>query len=354
MQPPESLPPEAPPPLATTGAELLERAVRYLGDILGLAFEHAPGAPALLVFDRRSELARLLASAYATCLGSARAIDFDAHTPEEIRAAFAALPRGALVVLVQSSSFRLDAFRIRVELFKQGLKVIEHPHLERMPGAQVERYVESLAYDPAYYRVVGPALKERIDRAQTATLVTPAGRLVYAGGLEPAKLNIGDYRSMANWGGQFPIGEVFTEALDLRAVSGRLQISHFGDTEFHVNQPTQPITVVVENGQIVACEHSSDEFERVLGTIRADEGDVTLRELGFGLNRAFSLEHSVSDIGTFERMCGVHLSLGKKHATYPKAGIHKQLARYHVDVFAQIEQVWLDAEVIYRDGAWRV
>jgi hypothetical protein len=40
------------------------------------------------------------------------------------------------VVLVQSTSFRMDAYRIRIELFKRGLKVIEHVHLSRMPGEQ--------------------------------------------------------------------------------------------------------------------------------------------------------------------------------------------------------------------------
>jgi aminopeptidase len=68
------------------------------------------------------------------------------------------------VVLVQSTNFRLDGFRLRVELFKLGLKVIEHVHLSRMPGAQGEHYIEALAYDPQYFRGVGHALKARIDQ----------------------------------------------------------------------------------------------------------------------------------------------------------------------------------------------
>ena len=56
-----------------------------------------------------------------------------------------------LVVLVQSTSFRLDAFRIRIELFKRQLKVIEHPHLGRMSGHEIEYYIDSLAYDPEYF-----------------------------------------------------------------------------------------------------------------------------------------------------------------------------------------------------------
>ena len=44
---------------------------------------------------------------------------------------------GDLAILIQSTNFRLDAFRIRVELFKRAIKVIEHPHLSRMQGADL-------------------------------------------------------------------------------------------------------------------------------------------------------------------------------------------------------------------------
>jgi len=79
---------------------------------------------------------------------------------------------------------------------------------------------------------------------------------------------------------------------------------------------------------------------------------VMVRELGFGLNRAFNLDRTVRDIGTFERMCGVHLSLGQKHASYAKPDVDKKTARHHVDVFVAAETVSLDGQVVYRDGAW--
>jgi leucyl aminopeptidase (aminopeptidase T) len=91
-----------------------------------------------------------------------------------------------------------------------------------------------------------------------------------------------------------------------------------------------------------------------LANIRADEGQVWVREVGLGLNRAFTQEKMVSDIGTFERMCGVHLSLGAKHGSYNKPNIKKSAAKYHVDVFALTESVTLDGEIIYRDGEWLV
>ncbi|MFQ5487824.1 MAG: hypothetical protein ACE5ET_05190, partial [Gammaproteobacteria bacterium] len=171
---------------------------------------------------------------------------------------------------------------------------------------------------------------------------------------EPAKLNVGDYREMNNIGGQFPIGEVFTEARDLEAVNGRVRIEFFGDTSFTVNRPPQPITLVVRRGRIVDTTDSTAEFDRVLDIIRADEGEIWLRELGFGLNRAFSRENVVCDIGTFERMCGVHLSLGGKHLSYRKEQINRKTARHHVDVFVCTENVVLDGERIFYEGNWQV
>jgi leucyl aminopeptidase (aminopeptidase T) len=137
-------------------------------------------------------------------------------------------------------------------------------------------------------------------------------------------------------------------------VHGKVRIFVFGDTSFTVNKPEQAITLIVEKGRVVDVENSTPEFDLVLQKIRADEGEVWLRELGFGMNRAFSVDRTVNDIGTYERMCGIHLSLGAKHGVYTKPQIRRAEARYHVDVFAATETVSLDNEVIYRDGAWQV
>ncbi len=346
--------PDTAPATPLLAPSALDAATRHLGDVLAIAIGQRTHDPALLVFDRRTPLAATLTEAYRRNLPGATQIDFDAVAPDQVLAAFRALPAGALVVLVQSTNFRLEAFRIRVELFKLGLKVIEHVHLSRMPGAQGEHYIEALAYDPAYYRGVGQALKARIDRAASAVVDSGGARLVFGSALEPAKLNVGDYSAMHNVGGQFPIGEVFTEALDLEAVNGEVRIHVFGDTSYLVNRPATPITLMVERGRVVGTRDATPEFEQLLAIIRADEGEVWVRELGFGMNRAFTRERRVDDIGTYERMCGIHLSLGAKHGVYPKPGFKRKDARYHVDVFAVTEAVYLDDEQVYRDGAWQV
>lgn len=331
----------------------LERAERHLRAVLRLAIEHPDTAQALVIWDARSELARALTEAYRRCLPRATFLEFDGAAPPVLAALERLAPRD-LVVLIQSTSFRLDAFRIRLELFRRSLAVIEHPHLARMPGVEGARYIDSLAYDRDYYRGVGHALKARIDRARTAVVASGDEGLVYTAGLEPAKLNVGDYGALKNVGGQFPIGEVFTESRTLEAVNGRVRIALFAATDYTVARPERPITLVIERGRVSQALDSTPGFEQVLSAIRADEGEVRLRELGFGMNRAFTLERTVSDVGTLERMCGVHLSLGAKHATFDKPEIKKRTARHHVDVFVAAPTVALDDELVFRDGAWQV
>ncbi len=340
--------------LATIPDSAIDTATDNVRTILSEAFEHRPQDAVVVVSDAQCELAVALTEAYQRCLPDGTFIDFDSVSPEAVRAAFDPLPSGALVVLIQSTSFRLAAFRIRLELFKRSIKVIEHPHLARIEGAEALIYIDSLAYDRSYFRGVGRALKERIDRARVCVLDSGGEQLVFGVGFETARLNVGDYTEMANVGGQYPIGEVFTESGDLEGVNGRARIAIFGDRTFSVNRPEHPITLVIEEGRVVETEQATPEFEQVLASIREDEGEVWVRELGFGLNRAFSFERTVSDVGSFERMCGVHLSLGLKHMSYNKPNVKKRAARQHVDVFVLTESVTLDDEVVFQDGAWTV
>lgn len=337
-------------------AEHRALAYQHVGDIVRVAIGHDAAEPALIIYDTECPLAPLLAQAYTAALPAAQVIEISTVDNDTVMAAFASQPAGALVVLIQSTHFRLDAYRLRVQLFTQGLKVIEHVHLSRMVGDEAPLYIDALAYDVEYYRGTGAALQAKIAAAPSARLVSSSGNtLTFATPLEPAKLNVGDYRAMKNIGGQFPIGEVFTEAVDLEAVSGRADIYVFGDTTFHCNFPPQAITIVVEAGRITAVENSTPEFDAVLEKIRAVEGEIWIRELGLGLNRAFTRERTVSDIGTYERLCGIHLSLGAKHGSYNKPQFKRKDTRFHIDVFVDVAGgVWLGEENLYQAGLWQV
>ncbi|PHR54225.1 MAG: hypothetical protein COA44_13930 [Arcobacter sp.] len=331
------------------------KAEPYLKGLLKTVFTHNPKQKAVLVYDKNCALASILCEAYKASLPQATFINFDKEEPENILAVFAELEPFDLVVLVQSTSFRLDAFRMRVELFKKKIKVLEHPHLSRMADDELEHYVNALEYDEDYYRGLGRRLKAKVDAATLGVLDTGDEILTYKGGFETAKLNIGDYAEMVNTGGQFPIGEVFTESLDLSSLNGRMKIFCFGDVTYKVNIPEIPITLIIKDGHVIDTENSTPAFDLILSNIRRDEdGVVWVRELGFGLNRAFTKDNRVADTGSYERMCGIHVSLGKKHGIYGKPGFKRRDGRYHVDVFADTYTFKLDNEVVYKDGSWQI
>ncbi len=113
-----------------------------------------------------------------------------------------------------------------------------------------------------------------------------------------------------------------------------------------------PVEITVKDGLIVSVENSNPEFDEVLREIREEESDVTLRELGFGMNRAFSNERVVRDVGTYERKCGIHLSLGAKHTIYAKEGFSRKHSRFHVDVFVDVTKVTIDGDTVFENGSY--
>ncbi len=329
----------------------MTKLAQNLKDTLDYAIEYKNAQRAVVIFDRDSELASLVADGYMEVLPAATPVNFSEASPDEIFQIIDNLAPGDFVALVQSKSFRLNDFRFRLELFRRGLAVIEHPHLGRMTGEQIAVYIDALAYDPEYYRGLGANLKERIDRAQRVVVECDGGELVYETAMEEAKLNVGDYTEMKNTGGQFPIGEVFTEPVNFEQVNGILKLYAFADATFHVQFPSEPITVVVEKGMIVDTPNAPKEFLAVLDQIRLDER-LLIRELGFGMNRAVTRNRRVVDVGAYERMCGIHVSLGHKHTTYTKAGLPKRSSKYHVDVFVDVKRVLIDGEVVFEGGTY--
>jgi len=317
-------------------------------------FEHTDEQNAVVVYDTNSIISNLLYGAYKEAIPNAIFINFNSTQPEEILETLKSLKESDFVALIQSTNFRLDAFRIRVELFKRKIKVIEHPHLSRMSESEVPCYVDSMKYDKEYFRGTGRGLKAKIDAASSC-VIDSGGELLYCDSpFESAKLNIGDYSEMPNSGGQFPIGEVFTEAKDLEALHGRVKIFIFSDTSYQINKPEIPATLIIEKGQVVGSENITPAFEEILNLIREGEGSIWVRELGFGLNRAFTKTRTVSDTGTYERMCGLHLSLGRKHGMYGKPGFKRGDGKFHVDVFVDTTTFKLDDEVVFENERWVV
>jgi len=335
---------------------LVDQAAANLSETLTIAMAHKPSQQrAMVVFDHDSAAAQLLEQAYRQAAPTAEFWNFAAVDSATLVAAFATLAPHDLVVLVQTQSFRPEGFRIRVELFKRNIKVLEHSNLARISDAvELARYVNALAYDATYYRGVGHALKSAVDGASDLALIADATTtLRVTGGVEPAKINLGDFASLPNTGSLFPIGEIFTEAADLERVDGSVALFAFADLLGNMNFVEQPIILQIRAGRVVASEGATPAFTEVIDGITAAEGEVWVRELGFGMNRAFGRDARVSDVGAFERMCGMHLSLGAKHGVYRKPGMRHKDARYHVDVFPTVRAVEIDGRNIFVDGAWQ-
>src|SRR3989339_451169 len=327
------------------------RIATHLHDILTHAIQFSPEQTAFVLYDTEAPLTQILADGYRANLPPESFQDVATTTPEEILARFNTMRPGDLVVLVQSTNFRLNEFRLRIELFKLGLKTIEHVHLARFAPSQFETYIASLAYDPTYYRPRGKALKQRIDHCSRITVDCPGTTLVYDSAFEPAKLNIGDYSDMKNVGGTYPIGEVFSEPLDLTKINGELRIFAFAGKD-HLIQEHPPFTAIVQSGILTAPEAPA-VFQEILEMIEEDS-PVIMREFGLGLNRAMGKGRLVNDLTAFERMNGMHISLGAKHSIYKKPGMPRDTGRYHVDVFIDLERITIDEEVVYEKGDFTV
>jgi hypothetical protein len=126
---------------------LIARATKNVGDMVTIALQHDETHQALVIYDTENELTQILTDAYRNVLPNGEFLDFATLTKEEIIHSIDALSPKDLVVLIQSSDFRLNEFRIRIHLFQQKLKVIDHQHLYRNEPDSWQTYVSALEYD---------------------------------------------------------------------------------------------------------------------------------------------------------------------------------------------------------------
>jgi aminopeptidase len=335
--------------------QLTEKATINVRDILTkcIQFDFVGKNKALVVYDSQNGLTDILTQAYRNVLPSAKFIDFDTLAKEEIIAEFNAMKPNDLVVQIQTMNFRLDNFRIRLHLFQQKLKVIEHMHLSRDAEAVWDVYIDSLAYDEDWYRSVAPRLQNTLAQTNTLEIKSKDCSLIVKGGLEIPKLNTGDYTGMDNIGGTFPIGEVFTEALDLTIMNGSVYIYAFADKQFNISFH-EPFRIDIEKGRVIGYgENTPEMFIEVLNSVKELERPL-IREIGFGMNRAMTKERYLGDITAFERILGLHLSMGEKHSVYKKEGIIAKKSRFHVDLFLATDKVSSDGKVFFENGGYIV
>ncbi len=97
---------------------------------------------------------------------------------ESIKNELTSLPAGTIVVLVQSTNFRLSTFRIRLELFHRGIHVVEHNHLAYIPEHELDTLVNCLQYRTDEYTRLQNALSVLTKDALTTRIQSVNGDIL--------------------------------------------------------------------------------------------------------------------------------------------------------------------------------
>jgi aminopeptidase len=270
---------------------------------------------------------------------------------ESIKNELISLPAGSIVVLIQSTNFRLSTFRVRLELFHRGIHVVEFNHLAYIPEHEFDTFEKSLIYRTDEYIRLEKSFSEAMSQAKTTRIQSVNGEFLTYWPLENIRGNTGNYTNLANKGGTFPIWEVFTEAIDLSTVSGKCLVESYPREDFSVEHCT-PFELSIINGRVERSPDFPAGFLKLYNWIEQYEWEVMVRELGCGLNPALTSSTPLSDINFYERKTGVHLSLGKKHGIYGKKLPKTELQRFHIDVFIAVEAVYFGEQKVFENNSW--
>ena len=315
----------------------------------------------LVVYDTHCLLTRILAQAYGSVLksGNTLMVDFDQSTVPQLKATIDTMTKGDLVVLVQSNGFRLNDYRLRIELFKVGISNLEHSHLDMMPNSQIQTYIDTLEFTPqGDNRRTADTLKQLMDSESHFVVRSKGGvECVYDCKLEPSLLNIADYTGMKGVGGTFPVGEVFSEPSELSKVNGEFMVFGFPSITFDMQFMVEPFKIVIREGKLVDAVNPPAAFNEILSAIRGTEsededGGILIREFGVGINTAIGRDRPLQNVTAFERQAGFHISLGRKHTVFKKSGISHKRSRFHIDVFIDVDEIQMGQKVVFKNGAF--
>ncbi len=311
----------------------------------------------VLIYDLESELSRLISEWYIKNLENnknSEILDINKENKEELVKKLWALEENTTVILVQSTNFRLDNFRIRLQLHNNNVWCLEHNHLGYMKDDEYETYADAITYMTPYYDELWAKLKTLSDNSKTKTFICKDGStLKIEWGFEDMKKNTWNYEGKKRWW-TFPIWENFTEAADFDQVNGELSISIYPWFDFKIRKVEKPFKIKIEKSIITWVEEwAPEEFMKLLETIKESENnEVFIRELWFWLNPNINDDKILSEVNFFERKAWFHISLWKKHQIYRKK-MHKSIVqRYHIDIFPAIDKIYIDDTLIFEWGEY--
>ena len=335
----------------------IENISKHAYDILKKDYKISVSNRVLILFDLDSKLSKIMKEGFSKACeklaNSFDLVDYNTTTAEDI---FEDIDwnfkKDDIVVLIQSSSFRVTKFRLRNDLCSRGLKVVEFSHLKKVKEEEFQTFANSIEYQSDHYQRLSDELVERLGKCESITMISENGQEArYEGKMDFTVRNDGDYEGNNNYGSRYPIGEVLTEAIDLTCLNGELEVYAYPNTK-QETQFDKPFTIKVENGFVVS--HTGDSgFNEIYEMIKTEhpEGKVYVREFGLGLNKGIPRFSRIGDPIAYERQEGLHFSLGMKHGIYqkklwPKYG-KKFFQRYHIDVYINLEEMYFDQELIY-------
>lgn len=334
-----------------------EKVLQATKDILekNLQIEESPykEQKVIVVYDCECSLAQEIGEAYKQNLqnrDNSEVINIWEINKNELKEKLLSLKTNSTVVLVQSTNFRLDDFRIRMTLHKAGVGCLEHNHLSYLKEGESETYINAISYQGDEFSRLSNVFKEISDNANTAKIICKDGKtLEISGGFEDMKQNIWDYRWGNRWS-TLPMWENFSEAMDFDQVNGELSINCYPDFNFHIHF-CEPFTIKIEKS-LITCDDPKcpPVFREFLDKIAAsEEGVVYLRELWFWLNPEISDSKPLNDVNAFERKAWFHFSMWKKHWIYRKKFHRKVTQRYHIDIFPDIDKIYYDDTLIFEN-----
>jgi len=310
----------------------------------------------ILVYDLESPLSILVANAYIENFKKINweIIDINKVDKDELIKRLWSLKENSTVILVQSTNFRLDNFRIRLQLHNNWVWCLEHNHLQYMKETEYENYADAIEYMTPYYDELSWKLKELCDNVDSMKFICNNwSELTIEWWFEDMKQNTWNYEWKRRWW-TLPIGENFNEALDFTKVNWELSIIIYPWMDFQIRKVETPFIIKIKNS-IISCndKNAPKEFIELLDLIKkSEDNEVLLRELWFWLNPNISNEKQLADVNFFERKAWFHVSLWKKHQIYRKK-LHKSIVqRYHIDIFPDIKEIYIWDKKIFENNKY--
>jgi len=313
----------------------------------------------IIVYDKNSKLSKQLSKWYIKSAWeldrkwAIQVINFDEINKNTLKVKLLSLKQYSTVVLVQSTNFRLDDFRIRLILNNAWVWCVEHNHLSYIKDDEIENYADAIEYKTPYYINLSDKLKTLSDNAKTMTFIcNDWSKLEIVWWFEDMKQNTWDYDEKSRWW-TFPIWENFTEASYFENVYWELSIYAYPWEDLQVNI-VEPFKIKIEKSIITYVdEKAPDNFKELVQKIKnSEDNEVMVRELWFGLNNGISKTKILSDVNAYERVAWFHMSLWKKHQIYRKKLNKKTTQRFHIDIFPDIKEIYIGNNLVYKNDTY--